>query len=235
MENSKLYPFERNRFYSGKLLASADFESEQRYFNNKGCFLNKMLYGAGIVSGLQVLGIDDFSIMLETGLALDNWGREIIVSEAAVKRLSTVEGFSNTTTNKLALCIAYSEEQITPVHTINEGSQGYQYNRIAEGYSLMLKDNLNYSPCPEAELEFLHNRTIYEDDDYRVFIEMPKYISSSYAVHPIISLQKLSDIMEGIGFEAVLQTPAFDAEDGRHEFKAELYVAANTLEKGGII
>ena len=48
MKNTKLYPFERNRYYSGKMLTSADFQAEQTYFNNKRRFINNLMYGAGV-------------------------------------------------------------------------------------------------------------------------------------------------------------------------------------------
>ena len=46
MNNNQIYPFERNRYYPGKMLTSADFQAEQNYFNNKRRFLNNMMYGA---------------------------------------------------------------------------------------------------------------------------------------------------------------------------------------------
>lgn len=54
MKNTKLYPFERNRYYSGKMLTSADFQAEQTYFNNKRRFINNLMYGAGVVCGCGV-------------------------------------------------------------------------------------------------------------------------------------------------------------------------------------
>ena len=42
MNNNQIYPFERNRYYPGKMLTSADFQAEQNYFNNKRRFLNNM-------------------------------------------------------------------------------------------------------------------------------------------------------------------------------------------------
>ena len=35
MKNAKYYPFERNKYFYGKLLSVDDFELEQRYTNNK--------------------------------------------------------------------------------------------------------------------------------------------------------------------------------------------------------
>jgi hypothetical protein len=47
-------PFERPRYFAGKLVTAADFELEQRYHIEKRLLLNRMLHGPGIVSGLGV-------------------------------------------------------------------------------------------------------------------------------------------------------------------------------------
>ena len=86
MENRQLLPFERNRYYVGKLLTSADFQAEQSYFNNKRRFLNQMMFGAGIVCGLSVYSLDDLSVMVESGAAIDGLGREVEIP-AEVERI----------------------------------------------------------------------------------------------------------------------------------------------------
>ncbi len=45
MNNRQLFPFERNRYYAGKMLASMDFRAEQLYMNNKRRFLNSIAGG----------------------------------------------------------------------------------------------------------------------------------------------------------------------------------------------
>ena len=75
MKNSELIPFERNRYYTGKMLTTADFEAEQAYMNNKRRFLNQMVTGSGIVCGLSVISLDDLSLMIESGMAIDDTGR----------------------------------------------------------------------------------------------------------------------------------------------------------------
>ena len=77
MKNNQLFPFERNRYYAGKLLTSADFSAEQLYMNNKRRFLNRILFGSGVVCGLNVVNLDDLSILVESGVAIDRAGREI--------------------------------------------------------------------------------------------------------------------------------------------------------------
>ncbi len=85
LENNQLLPFERNRYYVGKLLTSADFAAEQTYFNNKRRFLSSLMFGAGIVCGLGVYNLDDQSIMVESGVAVDGYGREIVLEGSVVK------------------------------------------------------------------------------------------------------------------------------------------------------
>lgn len=79
MKNMKYFPFERNKYFYGKLLTVDDFETEQRYMNDKRRVLNRFLYGTGVVCGLNVVPIDDMTISVEPGLALDFSGREIVV------------------------------------------------------------------------------------------------------------------------------------------------------------
>ena len=91
MKNMKYFPFERNKYFYGKLLTVDDFETEQRYMNDKRRVLNRFLYGTGVVSGLNVVPIDDMTISMEPGLALDFSGREIVVDTPAVKKLSMID------------------------------------------------------------------------------------------------------------------------------------------------
>ncbi|MBP3198699.1 MAG: hypothetical protein J6N21_17080, partial [Butyrivibrio sp.] len=88
MRNNQLLPFERNRYYTGKMLTSVDFEAEQTYMNNKRRFLNSMMYGSGVVCGLNVVSLDDLSLLVESGVAIDGSGREIVVESSVVKKLS---------------------------------------------------------------------------------------------------------------------------------------------------
>ena len=109
VENKQLLPFERNRYYSGKILTSTDFIAEQLYMNNKRRFMNNILFGSGVLCGLNVLSLDDLSILLESGVAIDNTGREIVVDSTSVKKLSTIEGFENIKSDHVILYLKYDE------------------------------------------------------------------------------------------------------------------------------
>lgn len=70
----------RNRYFYGKLLDVFHFELETDYMNTKRALLNRLVTGWGVVCGLDVqLAEDGSAIVVTPGMALDGWGREIIV------------------------------------------------------------------------------------------------------------------------------------------------------------
>jgi hypothetical protein len=71
-------PFERLRYFYGRLLSAGDFELEQNYFRGKQKLHNRALHGFGIVSGLRV-SIVARKIVVSAGLALDCEGNELVV------------------------------------------------------------------------------------------------------------------------------------------------------------
>jgi hypothetical protein len=70
----------RNRYFYGKLLDAYHFQLEQKYFNRKRWLLNHLDLGWGVICGLSVTVSNDGShLVVGPGVALDGWGREIIV------------------------------------------------------------------------------------------------------------------------------------------------------------
>ncbi len=140
MKNSNFFPLERNRYFYGKMLTARDFETEQRYFNNKRRLLNRTLFGAGVVCGLGVYRNDDVSFSVETGLALDYMGREICVNAPVIRKLRMVDGYDALEKSDRAyLCLQYSQEEREPVNNIGAAdSVSEQYNKIEEGFRLFL-------------------------------------------------------------------------------------------------
>lgn len=70
----------RNRFFYGKLMDELHFKLETDYVNAKRWLLNRLISGYGVVCGLNVQRTDHGSgIKITAGMALDKWGREIIV------------------------------------------------------------------------------------------------------------------------------------------------------------
>jgi hypothetical protein len=70
----------RNNYYFGKLLDVYHFELETNYHNSKRWLVNRRILGYGVVCGLNVEhGPNRNEIVISPGLAIDGWGREIIV------------------------------------------------------------------------------------------------------------------------------------------------------------
>ena len=71
-------PFERLRFFNGRILTAGDFALEQDYFRGKQKLHNRALHGFGIVSGLKVT-IELGKVVVTAGLALDCEGNELLI------------------------------------------------------------------------------------------------------------------------------------------------------------
>lgn len=73
----------RPRFFTGQLLTVESFQLEQDYFREKLKRHNRTLHGFGIISGLKVT-VDAGQIIVESGLALDCQGNELVIGAAVV-------------------------------------------------------------------------------------------------------------------------------------------------------
>lgn len=224
MGNNQMLPFERNRYYVGKLLTSADFQAEQNYGIQKRCFLNGLMFGSGIVCGLGVFSLDDLSIMVDSGVALDGNGREIAVDSAVVRKLSAVEGFETLESQCATLCLRYDEEAVHPVYTVHgqESGEDYECNRTREGWKLFLQDSDRVEKPEPPETEFFSSAQLYADEDYAVTCTIPGQTPCGAVVRMDITVSRLNEDAAPLTLEAVLQLPAFTDETGSHELKVEL-------------
>jgi hypothetical protein len=70
----------RNNYFYGKLMTEYYFELETNYLNAKRWLLNRLVGGYGVACGLDVkAGPRSDQIIVTAGVAIDRWGREIIV------------------------------------------------------------------------------------------------------------------------------------------------------------
>jgi hypothetical protein len=104
--------FERPRYFPGKLVTAADFELEQQYHIEKRWLLNRMLQGAGVVSGLGLATDDQGTVTVAPGFALDPRGREIMVCEPQVLAIPACG-------EPVSICLLYREVE-TDRGTIRE-------------------------------------------------------------------------------------------------------------------
>ena len=224
MKNNELIPFERNRYYAGKMLTSSDFLAEQVYHNNKRRFVNKNVFGSGIICGCGVFGLDDLSILVESGAAIDGMGREIVIDSSVVKKLSTIAGFENLKSDRACLCLRYKEDDVHAVYTVNrqDGEMEYENNRISEGYALFLVDACTATGNMNMEAEFYAGATLLDCPDYHVELKLPATVCAGKYVKVAVNIEKISDEDAALSYDGVFQMPAFADADGRHELKVEI-------------
>ena len=216
MNNTQLYPFERNRYYPRKRMSSGDFTAEQTYMNNKRRFLNGLMYGSGVVCGLGVFSLDDLSFLVESGVAIDGMGREIVVETSDVKKLSAIEGFDSLRTNKASLCLRYKEDDVHKVYNIDQDdpTAEFQYNRVREGYTLFLMDQEDIPEVFEMENEFLLSSMLYSSTNYMISFRMPASACRNHVIRGELVIEKISEEDCKLTYSGKLQTPAFRSPDG---------------------
>lgn len=154
MKNLTCMPFKKNRYFYGKLLTADDFDLEQQYMDDKRRLINRWVLGVGIVAGLEVIRVDDYSISVEMGVALDYTGREIVVDMPVIRKLSMIEGYEEATMaegdESMYLCIEYHQTPVEPVHNITNRSihtkEEETFNKYREDYRLYVTDDMPPEP-----------------------------------------------------------------------------------------
>ncbi|HVF48769.1 MAG TPA: DUF2793 domain-containing protein [Pyrinomonadaceae bacterium] len=167
---------ERNRYFYGKLMTVRDFLQEQNYFNSKRQVLNRLLFGSGIVCGLDVdkggAGLSATQIEIDEGVAIDPLGREITVLRPDRFDLKELTFPSGQTTRRILICLAYNECQKEPVPSMKSSpcDEACESNRITESYTVEWDE---WREAPENSLceEWLNRKTIVSPEPTNVEIE----------------------------------------------------------------
>ncbi|MBO4899215.1 MAG: hypothetical protein J5509_02900 [Lachnospiraceae bacterium] len=221
MPNSQLYPFERNRYYPGKMLTTADFQAEQSYHINKMRFMNSLMYGSGIVCGCGVFNLDDLSILVESGVVIDSTGREIIIDSSVVKKLSTIEGFDQINSEIVSLCVRFKETDIHSVYAVGhtDADQDYEFNRISEGFELFLVNKDEYDEGIDLNSEFLSREQVFKGADFEGSLVMPTIACKGRNVRVRLEIRKTTDAEARLSFKGILDIPGFTAPDGSQQIE----------------
>ena len=175
MNHANIFPYERNRYFYGKLLTVRDFEVEQRYHCSKRALLNRLLHGAGVVCGLGVTASDESTLVIESGMALDYQGREIVLPETLFRKLQMLETLEPLAGKKDAyLCLSYAEEDVEPVNATGaDGGGQRQFDLTREGYRLYLTAE---PPAYQSLLEAAGQENVsvlYQSDDLILVLSVP--------------------------------------------------------------
>src|ERR1700694_3858176 len=81
---------EKPRYFRGQLLLEDDFIAEQRYHSDARYRHTLNLHGWGVVRGLEVTRVDQATIVVSPGFAIDGRGHEIELHQEERLNLSSV-------------------------------------------------------------------------------------------------------------------------------------------------
>ena len=138
----------RNRYFAGRLLAVEDLQAEQDYIVERLNRRNRLLHGAGIVTGLEVTvepgDGGEPEVVVAPGLAFDPAGREIHLDAPCRLPLPASDV-------ALGVWLRFDEQPCRSVPAIGEPSEGAedtsptQATRIVETFAATL------SAAPDVE------------------------------------------------------------------------------------
>ncbi len=169
--------FERNNYYLGKLMTVRDFTEEQEYFNEKRWLINRAVHGWGVVCGLDVEKIDDRTVKVKPGMAIDCCGREMLVCkpeevsiEPKTNECQQGKYSQKNDTKPYAICLKFRECKTEPVplpSSACDRKEKCEFNRIRDWYDIEViplpdqKGREHFCPkkyCPEN----LDNKSLHE-------------------------------------------------------------------------
>ena len=155
----------RVNYFSGQFLTAEDFQAEQDYFRAKHQRHNRMLIGAGIVTGLEVtlepLSSDEpLVVSVGAGYAIAPNGEELSVPERCMCRLTD-------TSSSGFVTLQYVERISDMSAPTGTGADGYRASRIQEGTLIGFATSLPENAIALAKLE-RENRKWHLVDDFRV-------------------------------------------------------------------
>lgn len=218
MNNLQYSAGERNRYFYGKLMTVRDFEDEQTYFNDKRRLGNRMLHGAGVAAGLGVLLVDNQTFSLEAGMALDYLGREIVVRDPCVKRISAIRGFDQIReSGDVYLGIAYREEPCEGTFSVAGSGEGtgvsQEFNRVQEGYELFLTTREPNRALLGVDSVLYDLRRLYDQEGVRITLQIPRYVNTDDTFTVRVLFEK-RDVSAPVHFSFRLESDMFRGPGG---------------------
>lgn len=216
MNNIKYYPFERNNYFYGKLLTVSDFNEEQRYMNDKRRIGNVFHQGIGVVAGMRVQAIDDQTISIGAGMALDGLGREIIIPEGITKKISVIDGFAGLSNLDTAyLMVRYKEENKEAVYTVANTQGENNFNRVAESYELYMTNKINEASVLGMKQLKYSEQVVYDNNGLKVTQIMPRFVKANETFEVKVIVEKIN-LQKSVEVDYIMESEFFvDAEDNK--------------------
>ena len=126
-------PPSRVNYFPGRLLTADDLAAEQAATRDSRWLHNRLLHGDGVATGLDVT-VEDGSVHVSPGMAIDALGREVILTQRRCLDASTVTPDSH---GRVQVVIAWAEEPADEV----PGPDGPVPSRFVERPHVMLAEH----------------------------------------------------------------------------------------------
>ena len=157
--NRTLSPPERNNFFYGKLMDVAQWQKDQRYLDLKRALFNRVVLGSGVACGLDLVAAKEGRIVVQPGVAIDGWGREIVVPAAVTidpHQLTDDSGGpagDPLQSGVVSVCLAYAESSLDlePVLVLDCDTHGAcAPGTIREGFRMLVRAADDEIPPPPS-------------------------------------------------------------------------------------
>lgn len=148
---------QRVNYFSGQLLTAEDLTAEQAYCRDKSQRRNRLLHGAGVVSGLKVTlerAGSGMQVVIAPGLALNARGEEIEVTAPAALPLPAQGKY-------LLVLLHYAEQPCRPVPALgarDDAQEQVSYSRIVETFVATLATTADAAAVVLARLNYARGR-----------------------------------------------------------------------------
>jgi Protein of unknown function (DUF2793) len=179
---------DRNRYFRGKLLSVRDLTQEQDYFNSKRWLLNRLLFGAGVICGLQVEKAgSEVAVLIKAGLALDPLGREVTVIDdpkddrkvnlADIIKLSEADRDVKTKTGYICLSHRDCPKEPAPSFNASPCAASCESSRWHETYDVSWEEEADPKSPPPLCASWLNRLTVQaEDENVRIERTAPLWV-----------------------------------------------------------
>lgn len=229
MKNKEIFPFIRNNYFRGKQLTVRDFLDEQSYYRDKLRALNYTAFGGGVITGMDVVAIDNSVISVENGYAFDSLGRDIIIGTPILKNINMLDGFEELDDSlNCYLCIEYAEnlsEQTIPV----SDTETKAFNRIGESFHLFLtnkKPNINSTHL----LSIIETtQELYCSNNISVKLKVPKFVNVNEKLIIEATIEK-RNLTHGLSVDFEISHDGFSGVV-ENSSKITYFNATNTFDK----
>jgi hypothetical protein len=153
----------RNHYFYGQLLSVQNFTLESGYFIRHRRLLNRLVLGYGVVCGLNVeVSRDGARVIIGPGLAIDSWGREIVVSRRSepitipvdvIRRAIERAGECDDACVQVVICYHECQGDPAPILAGDCGSaEPCTPSTIREQYRIEFRDECPSKPAPACRI-----------------------------------------------------------------------------------